>query len=69
MAWADEKPVPLPDVQRISMPSVVVLPHQCDRVWRGERTAREKLVRNADGSPWLRFDLATDPLETRNLAG
>ncbi len=67
LAWAEGKSVPLPDVQRISMPSVVALPHQCDRVWRGERTTREKLVWNADGSPWLRFDLANDPLELRNL--
>ena len=51
------------------MPSVVALPHQCDRVWRGVRTARRKLVLNADGSPWLFFDLENDPLETRNLAG
>jgi arylsulfatase A-like enzyme len=52
----------------ISMPSVVHLPHQCDRAWSGLRTPTRKLVRNADGSPWLYFDLAEDPLETRNLA-
>jgi hypothetical protein len=50
------------------MPSVVRLPRQCDRVWRGVRTARRKLVLNADGSPWLFFDLERDPLERRNLA-
>jgi hypothetical protein len=50
------------------MPSVVRLPHQCDRAWRGVRTANRKLVLNADGSPWLFFDLAHDPGETRNLA-
>ncbi len=54
---------------RISMPSVVALPHQCDRLWRGVRTPSEKLVLEADGSPWLFFDLARDPLETINLAG
>ncbi len=52
----------------ISMPSVVVLPHQCDRVWRGVRTAERKRIFNADGSLWLEFDLANDPQELRNLA-
>jgi arylsulfatase A-like enzyme len=51
----------------ISMPSVVALPHQCDRAWRGIRTAARKLVLNADGSPWLYFDLERDPLERENL--
>ena len=54
---------------RISMPSVVVLPHQCDRVWRGVRTKTRKLVLNGDGSPWLFFDLENDTLEMKNLAG
>lgn len=74
LAWADGSD-PIPDLrtstsgfQRISMPSVVALPHQCDRVWRGVRTATRKLVLNADGSPWLFFDLEKDPLEQRNLA-
>jgi len=53
----------------ISMPSVVALPHQCDRVWRGVRTKTRKLVLNADGSHWLFFDLEQDPLEMKNLAG
>ncbi len=53
---------------RISMPSVVALPHQCDRLWRGVRTRTRKLVLNADGSPWLFFDLESDPLEMTNLA-
>ena len=51
------------------MPSIVGLPHQCDRVWRGVRTAKRKLVLDDDGSPWLFFDLERDPLELRNLAG
>jgi arylsulfatase A-like enzyme len=54
---------------QISMPSVVGLPDQCDRVWRGVRTPARKLVLNGDGSPWLFFDLHQDPLEMKNLAG
>jgi hypothetical protein len=75
LAWAEGKQLKTPnpergtEIQRISMPSVVRLPHQCDRAWRGMRTATRKLVLNADGSPWLFFDLARDPGETRNLAG
>jgi arylsulfatase A-like enzyme len=47
----------------ISMPSVVALPLQCDRVWSGWRSAVRKEIFNADGSPWLAFDLARDPGE------
>ena len=50
------------------MPCVVALPYQCDRVWRGLRSATRKLILNADGSPWLYFDLEHDPGETENLA-
>jgi len=53
---------------RISMPSIVHLPQQCDREWRGVRTKTRKLALNADGSPWLFFDLENDPHELRNLA-
>jgi len=53
----------------ISMPSVVALPHQCDRVWSGTRSLTRKRVFNANGSPWLEFDLAKDSLEQTNLAG
>lgn len=67
LAWAEGRDVPPPALQQISMPSVVALPHQCDRVWRGVRSGDRKLVLNADGSPWLFFDLAADPLEQRNL--
>ncbi len=56
------------DYAAISMPSVVALPHQCDRVWRGVRSRTRKLVLNADGTPWLFFDLGRDPLEQHNLA-
>ena len=59
---------PQTEIQRISMPSVVALPHQCDRVWHGVRSRARKLVLNADGSPWLFFDLERDPWETQNLA-
>jgi arylsulfatase A-like enzyme len=55
------------DVQRISMPSAVPLPLQCDRPWRGLRTPGRKLILNEDGTPWLFFDLESDPLETKNL--
>jgi hypothetical protein len=50
------------------MPSVVQLPWQCDRIWRGARTRTRKLALNADGTPWLFFDLENDPGETKNLA-
>lgn len=51
---------------KISMPSVVRLPHQCDRVWSGRRSKDVKEIFNADGSPWLCFDLTKDPGEIRN---
>lgn len=57
-----------PSVAMISMPSVVALPDQCDREWRGVRTRDRKLVLNADGSPWLAIDLTADPHEQHNLA-
>jgi arylsulfatase A-like enzyme len=68
VAWAEGRDVPgVPNVSSISMPSVVALPHQCDRVWRGIRTPTRKLVLNADDSPWLYFDLEHDPFELENL--
>ena len=68
-AWAGGAAVaPGPAGQRISMPSVVRLEHQADRVWRGVRTLDRKLILNADGTPWLAFDLAADPGERRNRA-
>ena len=54
---------------RISMPSVVALPHQCDRPWRGVRTRTRKLVLDERGEPWCFFELDQDPLEMKNLAG
>lgn len=62
-------PEPRSEVQRISMPSVVRLPRQCDRAWRGVRTAGRKLVLDEQGAPWLFFHLDRDPGETNNLAG
>ncbi|HEY1792506.1 MAG TPA: sulfatase-like hydrolase/transferase [Opitutaceae bacterium] len=62
--WAAPRPH-----ARISMPSVVALPDQCDRAWAGVRTRDRKLVLGPDGVPWLHFDLSEDPLEERNLAG
>jgi len=52
----------------LSMPSVVRLPHQCDRVWQGRRSKTRKEIFNADGSAWLDFDLANDSGEVNNQA-
>ena len=60
--------IPQIDSAKISMPSVVRLPLQCDKVWTGIRTPGEKLVLNADRTPWLYFDLKNDPLELTNRA-
>jgi arylsulfatase A-like enzyme len=54
---------------RISMPSVVPLPEQCDRAWTGLRSIKRKFVSGPDGQHWLHFDLENDPLEMRNLDG
>ncbi len=71
LAWAEGRTGPRagPGEAEISMPTVVALPHQCDRIWRGLRSPRRKLVVNADGEPWLFFDLERDPLELENLVG
>jgi arylsulfatase A-like enzyme len=72
LAWAKKGPgTELPSVERfsrISMPSVVALPDQCDRSWTGLRSSTRKLVVGPDGEPWLFFDLESDPLELSNLA-
>ena len=52
----------------ISMPSVVKLPDQADRIWSGWRSADRKVIHLADDSPWLEFDLEKDPTERENLA-
>ena len=71
LEWAQPgKPSPEPatERQRISMPSVVPRPLQCDRAWHGVRTPTRKLVLTEDGAPWLFFHLDQDPGEQRNLA-
>jgi len=64
-AWVEGGVIPrlAAESAEISMPSVVRLPLQCDREWRGWRSPSRKQVFNADGSPWLEFDLASDPGE------
>jgi arylsulfatase A-like enzyme len=67
VAWTDHRSAL--EEQRssfISMPSVVDLPHQCDRIWRGLRTPSRKLILFEDGTPWLFYDLVRDPLEREN---
>ncbi|HWA26731.1 MAG TPA: sulfatase-like hydrolase/transferase [Lacunisphaera sp.] len=56
------------DSALISMPAGTEIPMQCPVAWRGFRSARHKLILNADGTPWLYFDLERDPLELNNLA-
>lgn len=57
------------DSALISMPSATEIALQCPVAWRGFRSAQHKLVLNADGTPWMYFDLEKDPLEMKNLAG
>lgn len=67
--WADRlEPIARSHLSRVSMPCVVNLPHQCNRTWHGLRTPQRKLILNADGTPWLFFDLEKDPDEVENLA-
>jgi arylsulfatase A-like enzyme len=69
LAWATGAPEPkIPASAEISMPSVVRLPDQCDRVWRGVRTPGRKWIADESGRPWLEYDLENDPGEGRNLA-
>jgi arylsulfatase A-like enzyme len=68
LAWAGGEPAPPgKHWSRMSMPSVVRLPHQCDRIWRGVRTRSRKLVLDDHGAPWMYFDLDRDPWEQSNL--
>lgn len=55
------------DSALISMPSATEIALQCPVAWRGFRSAKHKLVLNADGTTWMYFDLEHDPLEMRNL--
>ncbi|HZZ18128.1 MAG TPA: sulfatase-like hydrolase/transferase [Opitutaceae bacterium] len=72
-AWGDGKAtIPLRSeatsgYARISMPSVVALPDQCDRAWTGLRSMKRKFVSGPGGEHWLHFDLENDPFEMRNL--
>lgn len=53
LAWREGRAWRCPrDRAEISMPSVVRLPDQCDRAWRGWRSATEKRVFFEDGSEW-----------------
>jgi arylsulfatase A-like enzyme len=56
------------DSALISMPAATEIALQCPVAWRGFRSAQHKLVLNADGTPWLYFDLEKDPLEMKNRA-
>lgn len=54
LSWSEGLPwAGAPERAEISMPSVVALPDQCDRVWRGWRSAKEKKVWTADGLEWV----------------
>ena len=51
----------------LGMPSAPPFDKQCPHPWRGSRTRDELRADHADGRPWLRFDLRTDPGQLRNL--
>ena len=52
-AWAEGKTWSCArDRAPISMPSVVDLPDQCDRVWSGWRTPKHKEIRMESGEVW-----------------
>ena len=69
LAWAEGREWHLRrDSAPISLPAPPGIPRQCNRAWRGFRSEKHKVVLNADGSPWLFFDLEHDPLELQNLA-
>jgi len=52
-AWADRQNWHCDrDRALISMPSIVALPDQCDRIWSGWRSAQTKEVCLKDGTPW-----------------
>ncbi len=70
VAWAEGKDWKIKrDSAPISMPAATEIAQQCPVAWRGFRSAKHKLILNADGTPWLYFDLERDPLEMKNLAG
>jgi arylsulfatase A-like enzyme len=54
LAWSEGRAWDgAPERAEISMPCVVDLPDQCDRVWHGWRSAKEKKVWLADGTEWV----------------
>jgi arylsulfatase A-like enzyme len=68
LAWAEGREwICRRDSAAISLPAASVIPLQCDREWYGFRSAKRKLILNADRSPWLYFDLEHDPWEMNNL--
>jgi arylsulfatase A-like enzyme len=70
VAWAEGRTWQCKrDSAEISMPAAPPIPLQCPHAWRGFRSAQHKLVLNAEGAPWLYFNLERDPLEMNNLAG
>jgi arylsulfatase A-like enzyme len=70
LAWAEGREWKCRhDEALISVPVASGIALQCDRAWRGFRTAKHKFILNADGSPWLYFDLERDPFELTNLVG
>jgi arylsulfatase A-like enzyme len=69
VAWAEGRAWKAKrDHTLISMPAATDIPQQCPVAWGGVRSAEHKLILNADGTPWLYFDLVKDPLEMKNLA-
>lgn len=63
LAWSEGREWRCPrERASISMPCVVALPDQCDRIWRGWRSADAKRITVADGTRWeLREDLDAGP--------
>ena len=54
LSWSEGVPWGgAPERAEISMPCVVALPDQCDRIWRGWRSAKSKKVWTADGVEWV----------------
>ncbi len=68
-AWADGRTWNgAGSAAKLSMPSVVALRDQCDRIWHGERTPDRKRIYDEHGALWLEFDLRNDPFEQENRA-
>jgi arylsulfatase A-like enzyme len=52
----------------LGMPSAPPFDKQCPQPWRGTRSRDRLHATRTDGTPWLCFDLRSDPWELRNLA-